>query len=316
MLDFAGKLIGLKLRNKKSNTKTSGKDGHKESIRKVREFLTREDNARQMPGKNDTAKNENREKVQKFVLGDYLKNLYLKFKAENEGLKVSFATFCRARPKHVVLVNYAARVTCLCTKHQNFALKLQSLKKHGVTSNTSPDSFAQHTNKEELQEKMKSTINDQTVKFKEWKRMKCDDGKQRTKLIETEKDKDSFAEDVAKELEEFKGHAYRVKTQFQLFKQMKESLKYNKDQVCVQMDFAENYSVKEMEEIQSAYWNPESVTLHPVVMYYSDNGTVKHSSMVVVSEVLNHNSSMVTAILNKVTKFVKDTCPEAKFIHY
>lgn len=51
-------------------------------------------------------------------------------------------------------------------------------------------------------------------------------------------------------------------------------------------------------------------------MYYSDNGTVEHSSMVVVSEVLNHNSSMVTAILNKVTKFVKDTCPEAKFIHY
>lgn len=195
ILDFLRKLIGLKLRNKKSYTKTSRKYGHKESIRKVREFLTREDNARQMPGKNDTAKNENREKVQKFVLGDYLKNLYLKFKAENEGLKISFATFCRARPKHVVLVNYAARVTCLCTKHQNFALKLQSLKKHGVTSNTSPDSFAQHMNKEELQEKMKSTINDQTVKFKEWKRVKCDDGKQRTKLIETEKDKDTFAED-------------------------------------------------------------------------------------------------------------------------
>jgi len=64
MLDFSGKIIGLKLRNKKSYTKTSGKDGHKESIRKVREFLTREDNARQMPEKNDTAKNENRENVQ------------------------------------------------------------------------------------------------------------------------------------------------------------------------------------------------------------------------------------------------------------
>lgn len=31
------------------------------------------------------------------------------------------------------------------------------------------------------------------------------------------------------------------------------SLKQNKDHVCVQMDFAENYSIKEMEEIQSAY---------------------------------------------------------------
>ena len=80
------------------------------------------------------------------------------------------------------------------------------------------------------------------------------------------------------------------------------------------MDFAENYSVKELEEIQRAYWNPESVTLHPVVMYYADNDTVEHSSMVVVSEVLYHNSS--TAILNKVAKCVKDTCPEAKCIHY
>jgi len=111
-------------------------------------------------------------------------------------------------------------------------------------------------NKEELQEKMKSTNNGQTVKFKEWKRAECDDGKQRTKLIETETDKDKFAEDVEKELKEFKSHAFRVKNLFQLFKQMKESLKYNKDQVCLQMDFAENYSVKEMEEMQSAFWNP------------------------------------------------------------
>ena len=111
-------------------------------------------------------------------------------------------------------------------------------------------------NKEELHENMKSTKNGQTVKFKEWKRVKCDDGKQRTKLIETETDKVTFAEDVAKELKEFKSHAFRVKNQFRSFKQMKESLKYNKDQVCVQIDFAENRSVKEMEEIHCAYWNP------------------------------------------------------------
>ena len=48
---------------------------------------------------------------------------------------------------------------------------------------------------------------------------------------------------------------------------MKMSLAEKKDHVLVQMDFAENYGIKEMEEIQSAYWNQESVTLHPVVMY-------------------------------------------------
>ena len=59
------------------------------------------------------------------------------------------------------------------------------------------------------------------------------------------------------------------------------------------MDFAENYKIKEMEEVQSAYWNPESVTLHLVVIYYHGNDAVAHLSMVVVSEILNHNSSMV-----------------------
>ena len=101
MVHFAEKLLGVKLRNKKPSTKPENYR-HKESVRKVREFLTREDNARQMPGKNDTAKNDNKERVQKYILGDYLRNLYLKFKAENEGLKISFATFCRARPKHVM----------------------------------------------------------------------------------------------------------------------------------------------------------------------------------------------------------------------
>lgn len=72
-------------------------------------------------------------------------------------MKISFASFCRARPKHVSLVNYAAQVTCLCTKHQNFALKLQSLKRYGMTTTTSPDDFSQTMNSKDLGEKMKST---------------------------------------------------------------------------------------------------------------------------------------------------------------
>jgi hypothetical protein len=316
LVDFAENLTGVKVRNMKLGQKQTGQGEPKESIRKVREFLMREDNSRQMPGKADAVKIGLKERVQKFVLSDYLKNLYLKFKAENIDMKISFATFCRARPKHVTLVNYAARITCLCTRHQNFALKLQSLKRYGVTTNTSPDSFSQTVDTSELKERMKSTIKDQTVTFKEWKRVKCDDGKQRTKLIETQKEINKFVVEVTEEFEEFKDHAERVKSQYQSFKQMKDSLKYNKDHVCVQMDFAENFSLKEMEEIQSAYWNPESVTLHPVVVYYHGNEAVSHSSMVVVSEVLNHNSSMVRAILDKVNSFVKEKCPDAKYIHY
>ena len=53
LVHFAEKLIGVKVRNMKSDKKTSR---DKESVRKIREFLTREDNARQIPGKNDSKK--------------------------------------------------------------------------------------------------------------------------------------------------------------------------------------------------------------------------------------------------------------------
>jgi hypothetical protein len=42
------------------------------------------------------------------------------------------------------------------------------------------------------------------------------------------------------------------------------------------MDFAENYSCKSVEEIQTAYWNQTGVTLHPVVVYYKKNGETQH----------------------------------------
>jgi hypothetical protein len=48
--------------------------------------------------------------------------------------------------------------------------------------------------------------------------------------------------------------------------------------LLVQMDFAENYSCKSVEEIQTAYWNQTGVTLHPVVVYYKKNGETQHKS--------------------------------------
>ena len=61
----------------------------------------------------------------------------------------------------------------------------------------------------------------------------------------------------------------------------------------------------------------KSRTLHPVVIYYRDERCIQsHECMVVVSEVLNHNSSMVQAILEKVILWVKEVNPVVKFVHY
>ena len=83
------------------------------------------------------------------------------------------------------------------------------------------------------------------------------------------------------------------------------------------MDFAENYACKSIDEIQSAYWNMTSVTLHPIVVYYyGTNGSLEHQSHVIVSNVLSHSTSTVCAFLDEVIPKLKDIDPELQFIHY
>ena len=104
------------------------------------EFLLREDNCTILPGKKDVKKVGDRCE-QKRVLSDYLHNLHFKFKLENPDIKISRATFCRLRPTHVLTANFCSRTTCLCSRHQNTALKLKALKNGGSAVNINPDKF-------------------------------------------------------------------------------------------------------------------------------------------------------------------------------
>ena len=97
--------------------------------KKVIEFMERDDNSRNMPGKADCVKSIAGERSQKRILTDYLSTLYQKLVSENPGMKLSFTSFCRIRPKHVLLMSFITRDTCLCTKHQNMSLTLKAVKK-------------------------------------------------------------------------------------------------------------------------------------------------------------------------------------------
>ena len=66
----------------------------------------------------------------------------------------SFTSFTRMRPKNFVLANFANRRTCLCTQHQNFALKLKMLKKYAPVP-TNPEAFVKYSD-----QKISSIIDD------------------------------------------------------------------------------------------------------------------------------------------------------------
>ena len=274
----------------------------------ISDFMERDDNSRMLPGKADAGKDN----IQKRVLNDYLHNLHVKFQAESS-YRVSLATFCKCRPKHINLVNFASRLSCLCQKHQNFALKLRCMKALGLDTCTSPDKFVE-INRENGIDHLLSGMLDDKIEFSEWKRVKCQDGKERMKIVKVEVSKYDFKQTVKDQFEQFIEHVDRVKVQYSAIRTMKETLP--KSHAIIQMDFAENYTCQTREDVMSAYWNQTSVTLHPAIVYYkSPEGTLQHLSHVYVSDVLHHNSAMVLAVLQKLLPSVKTVLPDLTHVH-
>lgn len=281
--------------------------------RDVKEFLERDDNSRQLPGKNDAVK-VGKSKVQKRVLNDYMFNLYDKYQAEST-YKISLSTFYRKKPASIAYVNFSTRSVCLCQKHQNFALKLKCLKNYKINSVTSPDKFMETFNTVDALCVILERIDATTVRFQEWKRLKMKDEKMKMRVVDIELPKKEFIDVMKQQYQDFASHIERVHKQYKAVKMMKEKLPTT--HVIVQMDFAENYCCQTLEEIQSAYWNSSAVTLHPTVLYRrNSNGELEHQSIVFVSAVLNHNAAMVTLILDKVIELAKDFVNNLEAIHF
>jgi hypothetical protein len=97
------------------------------------------------------------------------------------------------------------------------------------------------------------------VKFSQWKKIEVIEKEKKkyvTRIVEIEKDRQDFADFLADQTAEFKGHVNRVYKQYEEIKRLKENLPTN--HLLVQMDFVENYSCKSVEEIQTAYRSFES----------------------------------------------------------
>ena len=77
------------------------------------------------------------------------------------------------------------------------------------------------------------------MQFNHWKRVEVD-GKKKMKLLTADMEKTQFGQLFRKEVKQFRGHARRVKIQYEQLKLLKENLP--EDQAIVQMDFAENYT--------------------------------------------------------------------------
>ncbi|XP_060564869.1 uncharacterized protein LOC132724071 [Ruditapes philippinarum] len=270
---------------------------------RVVEFLKRDDNSRLLPGKNDKVKIE-KEYLQKRVLNDNLTFLHMKYMSETEE-KISFSTFCRMRPKSISLTRYITRNQCLCQRHQNMALTLKAVRTSCANVPLNPDEFIRKV--DENTDFLKHTCQEfpDTIQHNQWKKVTLDDGKKRTKIVMSEVDKETFQKTLHEQVAEFRHHILLVKQQYKAIGDLKKNLPDG--HVLAHMDFAENFSCTAADEVQSAYWNQNSITLHPVVVYFRDNGELKHINYVFVTDDIGHNIGSVYTFIKKLILDLKQT---------
>ena len=301
--------------NKGENRKKFERSRIKKAVNRMYiDFISRDDNSRMEPGKKDFVKVDGR-KEQRRILTDYMGNLYLKFLFEHPTVSISRSLFCEMRPKNFRLCSFLSRSSCLCTKHQNIALLLKALRKLNIDVPINPDTFAKEPKLKEINVKLTADAN---VTFSQWKRVEIEEkGKKKNvmRIVESEKQKDQFMNILEDMTADFQGHVKRIKTQFTELKALKQNLKY--DEVILLMDFAENYNCKSCEEIQSAYWNQTAVTIHPQIFYYmeEESQSLKHQSIITVSDELGHNTSTVHAMMDLIIPEIKAVIPQMKKLH-
>ena len=220
------------------------------------------------------------------------------------------------RPKNFVLANFANRRTCLCTQHQNFALKLKMLKKYTPVS-TNPETFVKYSD-----QKISSIIDDIQQKdftYNIWKKVEVVYKGKTSKKVEVITQTLSHAQFNAllgKDTLTFRSHVSRIGMQFKEQKYLKENLPPN--HVYIHMDFAEDYRCRSQNEIQSAYWSPTQVTIHPVVIYFKQPGAQKssHRSFVFVSNESHHDATFVFTLIGRLILLLKEIVPNLKMVHY
>lgn len=299
----------LKMRRHRDKIRTNRKTVLVQTAASIGTFLKRPDNARCMPGKKDFTK-MNGSKEQKYLLLDFMQNLHAKFCEENPIMTLSYQTFCRFRPKNIILVDYTSKNCCLCTYCQNFIMKVKAIQKEfdlPLSTCSSPERFLSEYDVDQCEQFLATREDDvHELHFQEWKRVQITAPKGArtvTRLQNVSSPCNEFLKNFLKDRKSVEEHTKRAAHQYHQYKLSKDNLLPG--QILLHMDFAENYVCTHQDEIQSAHWNACSVTIHPAVVYYKLNGLLLHKSLAIISDTPFHNAETVYAFLKTLMTEIK-----------
>jgi hypothetical protein len=272
-------------------------------------FLKRNDNSIELPSKKDALIKG----ITRYALNDTLKNIYNRFTCEFPSVRMSFATFCRQKPKWVKCIKWASRRQCLCLRHQNAALKLKCIR-----SNSSPNLFVLQNSREDIKQILQELPNEEFT-FKMWKSVEVTLSQEKIvkkmRLHDVTLLKDDFISTFDEEFCELRDHIKRTTNQFQQTRKLRENLLYD-EEVTVQLDYSENYTCVYQDEPAQVFYDRNQITIHPMVVHYMDSTGLVHQSFVGVTDINKHSAPTTVAFLSKLVPEIRKLKPELKVVHY
>ena len=237
----------------------------------------KDDVSYQLPGKRDTivVKHNDGSKTtyQKRILFNSLRENYQLFVEENSGVTLSRSFFAELRPAFVVPKAALSHRNCLCLYHENICLLLKSLDKfiHGkfcsslemftnslVCDKKSEDCMFQHclNSRDYFATNIQNNILNNSIQIN-WSQWTNESGRAVKRVFSRSVEEAVLL--LKGKVQQFLIHVYIKRQQSKYFEQLKENV--TEEKVLLQVDFAENYNMKEQDEIQKAHWNSTPLSI-------------------------------------------------------
>lgn len=287
----------------------------------IEDFYNSDDISTETAGRKATLLKHSDLPISKRFMIITIEEAYEIFKATYPKKLISRSKFYKCRPKHIVQSSKLPHNMCVCQYHANFSFLLEASNK---IIKSIPSNFGHFLKKvccDEANEVcMRNECDECVVEIVdslvplneinrledsvEWKIWRMIDNR----MVLSQRKGTAF--DVLSELQmhlpKFKTHCYVKRVQQQYFQKRKMSIA--KDEVVLQIDFAENYRLVNQNEIQSAHFSYSQVTIFTCVAWLH-TGT---KSFAITSNELAHNKYDVYCFLSLIIKKLKKKHPISK----
>ncbi len=283
--------------------------------------------SRIMPGKADyKVIKRNGEKVKKQirVMIMTIKEAHSLFIQENPTMSVSLSKFADLREDHILLVSKMPHNVCACRYHSDIILLLESLHRKF------PLTFPLYTRKDFVEQvvcdpdsedcmvndcpnckdgqlfylnfKLPPEYLDEKVSFSQWEEVEGYITRVSNRATVRE-----VQEILLGKLPRFLWHHFVKRKQSESYERDKMTAKDESrpTECTLQMDFSENFTIIQQQEIQSANWKKKYISLYTVVVWYG-NVCI---SWVIVSDELCHDKKSVMAYTHTVIEKIKKDFP-------